>query len=105
MKQLGLHHLLRLGKNRLRLVPQPLAPQPFVAQPFAPSGFVRPHEEDSSIAARVIGWTSLALGVAALGVYIGRELRIRYKFNHRTPYDYYAHSAEGVTAADYGIGI
>lgn len=61
--------------------------------------------DKSSLAARVIGWSSLAVGVAALGVIVGREIRIRYKFKRRTPYDYYAHSADQAPAADYGIGV
>jgi hypothetical protein len=59
----------------------------------------------SSVAAKVVGWSSLAVGVAALGVIVGREIRIRYKFKRRTPYDYYAHSADQAPAADYGIGV
>ena len=56
-------------------------------------------------ALKAIGWVSFGLGIAAVGVFVGRELRKRYKFNHRTPYDYYAHSADRAPAADYGIGI
>jgi hypothetical protein len=66
--------------------------------------FIR-RSERASTAVKVVGWSSLAVGVAALGVIIGREIRIRYKFNRRTPYDYYAHSADQAPAADYGIGI
>jgi hypothetical protein len=54
---------------------------------------------------KVIGWTSLAVGVAALGVYVGRELRLRYKFKRRTPYDFYAHSGDESAAPEYGMGI
>jgi hypothetical protein len=64
-----------------------------------------PRKDGGSVAAKILGWGSLAVGVAALGVYVGREIRVRYKFNHRTPYDYYAHSADRAPAADYGIGI
>jgi hypothetical protein len=53
---------------------------------------------------RFVGWTSVAVGVAALGVYVGRELRIRYKFNHRTPSDFYAHAGDELPA-EYGMGI
>jgi hypothetical protein len=49
-------------------------------------------------------WASLAVGVAAVGLYVGRELRIRYKFKHRNPADYYAHAGDE-PSADYGIGI
>ena len=51
-----------------------------------------------------MGWTSVAVGVAALGVYIGRELRVRYKFNHRTPSDFYSHAGDKMQT-DYGVGI
>lgn len=54
---------------------------------------------------KTIGWASLALGVAAIGVYIGRELRQRYKFKRRTPYDFYAHAGDRVSSTEYGMGI
>ena len=53
---------------------------------------------------KVIGWASLAIGVAAVGILVGRELRHRYKFNKRTPYDYYAEAGESVIT-DYGLGV
>jgi hypothetical protein len=54
---------------------------------------------------RIVGWTSLVLGIAALGLYVGRELRLRYKFNKRTQYDFFSHAGDTVPAADYGMGI
>jgi len=53
---------------------------------------------------RVIGWFSVGMAVAALGIYLGRELRIRYKFKHRTPYDFYANAGEQ-QAGEFGMGI
>ncbi len=53
---------------------------------------------------RYMGWTSVAVGVAALGVYIGRELRVRYKFNRRTPSDFYSHAGDEIQT-EYGVGI
>ncbi|ACO34493.1 hypothetical protein [Acidobacterium sp.] len=53
---------------------------------------------------RYVGWTSVAVGVAALGVYVGRELRLRYKFNRRTPSDFYAHAGDEMPT-EYGMGI
>lgn len=53
---------------------------------------------------RYMGWTSVAVGVAALGVYLGRELRVRYKFNHRTPSDFYSHAGDEIQT-EYGVGI
>jgi hypothetical protein len=43
------------------------------------------------------------LGAAvAIGLFIGRELRQRYKFNRRTRYDVYAHSGDEQDV-DFGI--
>ncbi len=53
---------------------------------------------------RYVGWTSVAVGVAALGVYVGRELRVRYKFNRRTPTDFYSHAGDELQT-EYGVGI
>jgi hypothetical protein len=61
-------------------------------------------EEDGS-AMWIVGWTSIAVGIAAVGLYIGRELRARYRFNHRTQYDFFSHAGDSVCAADYGTGI
>lgn len=59
---------------------------------------------ESRIALRILGWTSVAVGVAAVGLYVGRELRLRYKFSHRTPTDFYAHAGDE-SPTDYGMGI
>jgi hypothetical protein len=58
----------------------------------------------SSRALRAVGWTSVALGITALGLYIGHELRVRYKFNRRTPADFYAHAGEEIST-EFGMGI
>jgi hypothetical protein len=62
-------------------------------------------ESSASGALRAIGWTSAALAVTALGLYVGRELRIRYKFKRRTPSDFFSHAGEQVSGAEYGMGI
>ena len=54
---------------------------------------------------RTVGWISAALGAVALGLLVGRELRERYKFNRRTPYDLYAHSGDELPEPDCGVGI
>jgi hypothetical protein len=54
---------------------------------------------------RTIGWVSVGVGMVALGVAVGRELRQRYKFNRRTPYDYYSHAGDSIPDVDYGVGI
>jgi hypothetical protein len=53
---------------------------------------------------RAIGWVSVGVGIAAVGLFVGRELRKRYVFNHRTPYDFYA-NAGTQTASEFGMGI
>jgi hypothetical protein len=54
---------------------------------------------------RTVGWVSAGLGAVALGLFVGRELRQRYKFNRRTPYDFYAHAAEDQQDMEFGVGI
>ena len=61
-------------------------------------------DEESTIL-RTIGWVSAAMGAVALGLFVGRELRQRYKFNRRTPYDFYAHSGDEMTEIEFGLGI
>ncbi len=61
-------------------------------------------ETRESHALRVIGWLSLGMAVTALGILVGRELRSRYKFNHRDPYDFYSHAGEEQTG-EFGMGV
>jgi hypothetical protein len=61
--------------------------------------------EEEGYAMWIVGLTSLAVGIAAVGLWVGRELRARYKFNHRTQYDFFSHAGDSVCAADYGTGI
>jgi hypothetical protein len=53
---------------------------------------------------RNIGWVSAGVTVVALGLVVGRELRQRYKFNRRTPYDMYGHSGDQQDV-EFGVGI
>jgi hypothetical protein len=56
---------------------------------------------------RNIGLVSAGVTVVAIGVMVGRELRNRYKFNRRTPYDLYAHSGDEqqqVEDLEFGLG-
>ncbi len=53
---------------------------------------------------RTLSWFSAGAGALALGLFIGRELRSRYKFNRRTPYDFYAHSGDAQDM-EFGVGI
>jgi hypothetical protein len=54
---------------------------------------------------RNIGWISAGVTAVAIGVVVGRELRQRYKFNRRTPYDFYAHSGDQAKDVEFGVGI
>ncbi len=66
---------------------------------------VTPVEEASERSAlRVIGWVSVGMAVAAMGIYLGAVLRSRYKFKRRTPYDFYANAGEQ-HASEFGMGI
>ncbi|MGA7339220.1 MAG: hypothetical protein WBE72_23320 [Terracidiphilus sp.] len=53
---------------------------------------------------RVITWFSAGMAVAALGIYLGAELRSRAKFKKRTPYDFYSNAGEQ-QAGEFGVGI
>lgn len=61
-------------------------------------------EEQESTLLRTVGWVSAGLGALAVGLFVGRELRQRYKFNRRTPYDFYAHSGDEHDL-EFGVGI
>ncbi len=61
-------------------------------------------EKKDSTALRVIGWFSVGMAVAAIGIYLGIELRSRSKFKKRTPYDFYANAGEA-QASEFGVGI
>ena len=71
---------------------------PFPRQPEAEE------EEEETTLIKTVGWISAGLGAVALGLFIGRELRQRYQFNRRTPYDLYAHSGDEQDV-DFGLGI
>ncbi len=61
-------------------------------------------EDHESSTLRVIGWFSIGMAVAAVSIVVGREIRNRYKFNRRTPYDFYANAGERA-ASEFGMGI
>jgi uncharacterized membrane protein len=63
-------------------------------------------EKKESCTLKVITWLSVGMAVAALGIFVGRELRSRYKFNHRTPYDFYDHaSGNEQQTGEVGLGV
>ena len=91
--------LNRLSGHEIEEVPQVLAASAVEAIPEA-----LPEVEETTVL-RTIGWISAGLGAVALGLFVGRELRQRYKFNRRTPYDFYAHSGDEVQDMEFGVGI
>ena len=61
-------------------------------------------DEEDSNTLKVIGWFSVGITVAALGLYVGRELRQRYKFRKRTPYEFYSRAGNH-QSTEFGVGI
>jgi hypothetical protein len=60
-------------------------------------------EKKETSALKVITWFSVGMAVAAIGIFVGRELRSRYKFKRRTPYDFYSNAGE--QPGEFGVGI
>jgi hypothetical protein len=60
-------------------------------------------EKNETSALKVITWFSVGMAVAAIGIFVGRELRSRYKFKRRTPYDFYSNAGE--QPGEFGVGI
>lgn len=60
--------------------------------------------QESRVVVRNVGLVSAGITALALGVVVGRELRQRYKFHRRTPYDMYAHAGEQSPEIDFGVG-
>jgi hypothetical protein len=61
-------------------------------------------EAHESHTLRVIGWFSVGMAVAAVSIFVGAEIRKRYKFNRRTPYDFYSNAGEQ-PISEFGMGI
>jgi hypothetical protein len=61
-------------------------------------------EKTARTTLRLIGWFSAGMAVAALSIYVGSEIRSRYKFKRRTPYDFYSSAGEA-QASEFGMGI
>lgn len=53
---------------------------------------------------RAITWFSVGMAVATVGIFVGREMRKRYVFNHRTPYDFYSNAGEK-QVGEFGMGV
>ena len=63
---------------------------------------------ESRIVLRNVGLVSAGITVLAVSVVVGRELRQRYKFHRRTPYDLYSHAGDDnrrVADLEFGVGI
>lgn len=76
------------------------------AEPVSLSSVEEPSESEpnESKTLRVLGWFSAGMALATLGIYLGFELRSRYKFKRRTPYDFYSNAAEP-HSAEFGMGV
>ena len=59
----------------------------------------------TAVMLRNIGLLSAGVTVVAIGVMVGNELRKRYKFNRRTPYDAYSHSGDEQQVEDLEFGL
>jgi hypothetical protein len=64
-----------------------------------------PFQKKPNYMLRSVTWGGIAVTVAALGLVVGRELRQRYKFNHRSPYDYYKHAGDQGPLDSYAVGV
>ena len=62
-------------------------------------------EDDMLSPLRAAGLAALAVGAVALGLFVGRELRFRYKFRRRTPSDFFANAGDAMSGAEYGMGV
>lgn len=60
--------------------------------------------ESTSPILKTLGWMSAGAGALVLGLVVGFELRQRYMFHRRTPYDRYAHAGASL-GDDFGLGI
>jgi hypothetical protein len=61
--------------------------------------------EEGGTFMRNVGLVSAGITVLAIGVVVGRELRARYKFQRRTPYDIYAHAGDQAQDLEFGVGV
>jgi hypothetical protein len=93
----------RLRGRKLEELPEVLAATAAAAIADSISKVEESVEETTIL--RTIGWLTAGLGAVAIGLFVGRELRQRYKFNRRTPYDFYAHSGDEVQDMEFGVGI
>lgn len=63
---------------------------------------------ESLLVLRNVGLVSASVTALVMGVVVGRELRQRYKFKRRTPYDMYARAGyrrEAPQDLEFGVGV
>lgn len=75
----------------------------FTSRSVLTPGFIEADEPSHLL--KTVSLISAALGAVALGLIVGREIRQRYKFNRRTPYDLYAHSGDDLSDIEFGVGV
>ena len=97
------HLTSRMSGRKIEEIPEILAATAAAAVADSIAKVEEKVEETTLL--RTIGWVTAGLGAVALGLFVGRELRQRYKFNRRTPYDFYAHSGDETTDVEFGVGI
>ena len=68
-----------------------------------PDSFALPRPRYNLV--RALSWISAGAGVLGLGLILGRELRRRYNFSRRTPYDFYSHAGDKIQDMEFGVGI
>ncbi len=61
--------------------------------------------EEETSALRTLGLATMLLGAVTVGLFLGRELRFRYKFRRRTPSDFFSNAGDAVANAEYGMGV
>ncbi len=61
--------------------------------------------EEDSFPLRTLGLATVLLGAVTLGLFLGRELRFRYKFRRRTPSDFFSNAGDPIANAEYGMGV
>ncbi len=79
----------------------------FIPQPKAEREDVEKGKSSPTTAPwiQILGWTSVATGALTVGFFVGKNLRARYRLNHRTPYDFYSHAGDNGHGIEYGVGI
>ncbi len=93
----------RIFGHKLEDVPAAIAES--ASEAFSKAMPVAASDCEETTILRTVGWISAGLGAVALGLFVGRELRQRYKFNRRTPYDFYSHSGDEMQDVEFGVGV